>query len=155
MSNVPIWRYLSLAKYIDLLRTRSLYFPKASRFRDETEGKWWGHAHLYENAQRWGRSPGNTQTLEELLARAGHEPSAILREINQTLHSANQWVRNILLTAIRAYPHKRREYLESVISSWKKHYSDHNLAVQQWRSDLNVYRESTYISCWNRVLQCH
>src|SRR6266545_3201619 len=143
MSNVPIWRYLSLAKYIDLLRTRSLYFPKASRFRDETEGK------------RWGRSPGNTQTLEELLARAGHEPSAILREINQTLHSANQWVRNILLTAIRAYPHKRREYLESVISSWKKHYSDHNLAVQQWRSDLNVYRESTYISCWNRVLQCH
>jgi hypothetical protein len=82
MSNVPIWRYLSLAKYIDLLRTRSLYFPKASRFRDETEGKWWGHAHLYENAQLWGQSPANTQTLEVLLARAGHEPSALLQEIN-------------------------------------------------------------------------
>lgn len=151
MSDVPIWRYLSLAKYVDVLRTRSLYFPKASRFEDETEGKWWGHAHLYENAQRWGQSPANRQILEELLARAGQEPSAILREIKQTLPSANQWVRNILLNGIRAYPDKRREYLGSVISSWKKHYSDHNVAVQQWKSDLDVYRESTYISCWNRA----
>lgn len=46
---------------------------------------------------------------------------------------------------------KSAEYLDSVISSWKKHYSDHNVAVKQWKSDLNVYRESTYISCWNRA----
>ena len=146
-----IWRYLSLAKYIDLLRTQSLYFPKASRFEDRTEGKWWGHAQLYESAQRWGQAPANRHTLEDLLDRSGHEPSAILREINRTLVSANDWVRKILLTAKRAYPHKRREYLESVISSWKKHYSDHNVEVQQWISDLDVYRESTYISCWNRA----
>jgi hypothetical protein len=149
VDNVPIWKYLTLAKYIDLLRTRSLYFAKASRFNDETEGKWWGHAHLYHNAQHWGQSPANKQTLEQLLARAGTDPAAILREINQTLPSANQWVGNILRTALRVYPDKRREYLESVISSWKKQYSDHNVSVTQWKSDLNVYRESTYISCWN------
>lgn len=151
MSYTPIWRYLSLAKYVDLLRSRSLYFPKASRFRDETEGKWWGHAHLYQNAQHWGQSPANRQTLEQLLARAGHDSGAISREINKSLSSANQWVGNILRTALRAYPEKRREYLESVVSSWKKHYSDHNVAVEQWKSDLDVYRESTYISCWNRA----
>ncbi len=151
MENVQIWRYLSLAKYIDVLRSRSLYFPKASRFQDETEGKWWGHAHLYENAQRWSQSPANTQTLEQLLARAGHDPTTIRREIDKTLPSANQWVGNVLRIALRAYPEKRREYLESVISSWKKHYSDHNIAVNQWKSDLDVYRESTYISCWNRA----
>jgi hypothetical protein len=151
MDNVPIWRYLSLAKYIDLLRTRSLYFPKASRFRDETEGKWWGHAHLYQNAQHWGQSPANRHTLEQLLARAGHDSEAISEEINKALPSANQWVGNILRTALRAYPNKRREYLESVIASWKKHYRDHNVAITQWKSDLDVYRESTYISCWNRA----
>ena len=102
MDNVPIWRYLTLAKYIDLLRTRSLYFPKASRLKDETEGKWSGHAHLYQNAQHWGQSPANKQTLEQLLARAGNDPAAIHREINQTLPSANQWVGNILHTALRA-----------------------------------------------------
>jgi len=122
-----------------------------SRFKDETEGKWWGHAHLYQNAQHWGQSPANKQTLEQLLARAGNDPAAIHREINQTLPSANQWVGNILHTALRAYPDKRREHLESVISSWKKQYSDHNVSVTQWKSDLNVYRESTYISCWNRA----
>lgn len=151
MSDVPIWRYLSLGKYVDLLRTQSLYFPKASRFQDETEGKWWGHAHLYENAQRWRQSPANVRTLEELLERAGQDPSAIIREINRTLQSTNEWVRNILSTATRAYSDKRREYLESVISSWKKQYNDHSLAVQQWKSDLDVFRESTYISCWNRA----
>jgi len=151
MSNGSISRYLSLAKYIDLLRTQSLYFPKASRFEDETEGKWWGHANLYENAQRWRQSPTNVRTLEELLERAGHDPSAIIREIYETLQSANEWVRNILNTATRADPHKRREYLESVIASWKRHYDDHSVAVQQWKSDLDVFRESTYISCWNRA----
>ncbi|MCM3869283.1 MAG: hypothetical protein ND895_01130 [Pyrinomonadaceae bacterium] len=151
MSDVPIWRYLSLAKYIDLLRTRSLYFPKASRFQDETEGKWWGHAHLYENAQRWRPSPANVQTLEELLERAGQDPYAIIREIHTILESANEWVRNILSTAMRASPNKRREYLEYVISSWKRHYDDHNPAVQQWKSDSDVFRDSTYISCWNRA----
>ena len=151
MNNVPIWRYLTLAKYIDLLRTRSLYFPKSSRFRDETEGKWWGHAHLYENAQHWGQSIANRETLEQLLARAGHDSVAIRREIDKTLPSATEWVGNILRIALRAPAEKRREYLESVISSWKKHYSDHNVAVQQWKSDLDIYRESTYISCWNRA----
>ena len=48
-------------------------------------------------------------------------------------------------------PEKRREYLESVISSWKNHYSNHNVPVQQWKSDLHIFRESTYISCWNRA----
>jgi hypothetical protein len=107
MDDVPIWRYLNLAKYIDLLRTRSLYFPKASRFRDETEGKWWGHAHLYQNVQHWGQSPANRDTLEQLLGRAGHDSRAISREINKALPSANQWVGNILRTALRAFPEKK------------------------------------------------
>ncbi|HEY3581961.1 MAG TPA: hypothetical protein VGK82_15505, partial [Pyrinomonadaceae bacterium] len=81
-----------------------------------------GHANLYQNAQRWSQSPANTHVLEQLLARAGHDQAAILREIHQTLSSANQWVGNILRMDLRAYPDKRREYLESVISSWKKFY---------------------------------
>jgi hypothetical protein len=151
MENIQIWRYLTLAKYIDLLRSRSLYFPKASRFQDETEGKWWGHAHVYENAQRWGQSPANIQVLEQLLARSGHDPATIHGEIQSTLPSANQWVGNVLRTALRASSEKTREYLESVVLSWRKHYSDHNVAVNQWKSDLDIFRESTYISCWNRA----
>lgn len=102
MNDFSIWRYLSLAKYIDLLRTQSLYFPKASLFQDETEGKWWGHANLYENAVKWAQSPANVKTLEQMLERAGDDSPAILREINKNIPSSNQWVRNILLTATRA-----------------------------------------------------
>jgi hypothetical protein len=145
----PVWRYLSLAKYIDLLRTRSLYFPKASLFQDETEGKWWGHAHLYENAEKWRHSPDNVRILEGILQRAGEDHSKIISEINGLSPTPSEWVRNILNIAWRAYPHKRREYLESVITSWKRQYADHNKAVEQWKADMSVLRESTYISCWN------
>jgi hypothetical protein len=110
-----------------------------------------GHAHLYENAQRWRPSPANVQTLEELLERAGQDPARIIREIYTTRQSSNEWVGNILATATRVHPHKRREYLEAVILSWKKQYNDHSFAVPQWKSELDIFRESTYISCWNRA----
>jgi hypothetical protein len=151
MSDVQIWRYLTLAKYIDLLGTKSLYFPKASRFQDATEGKWWGHAFLYANAQRWHHSPDNRKVLEGILERAGHDQSAILQEINKLIPSVNEWVRNILLLAKQAFPHKRRELLEDTIASWKRNYDAHGKSVESWKASIAVYRESTFISCWNRA----
>lgn len=35
-----IWRYMSLAKFIDLLSTSSVYCCRADRFEDRTEGEW-------------------------------------------------------------------------------------------------------------------
>jgi len=151
MSDVQIWRYLTLAKYIDLLRTNSLYFPKASRFQDETEGKWWGHALLYERAQKWSQSPENRKVLEGILERAGDDQSAILQETIKLLPSVNEWVRKILITGTQVYPHKRREYFEGVIASWKKTYNNHSKSVEDWKASIAVHRESTYISCWNRA----
>jgi hypothetical protein len=151
MRDSQIWRYMSIAKYIDLLRTRSLYFPQASRFADRTEGKWFGHANLYQNAERWRHSPANVKTLELILERAGEDQDTLLREIDNFTDQQNSWVQNILQTARRAYAHKRREYIEGVISDWKRLYGNHNPSVNQWRSDVEIYRESTYISCWNRA----
>ena len=34
-----MWRYLDLAKFEDMLRTRSIYFARADRFTDQLEGK--------------------------------------------------------------------------------------------------------------------
>jgi hypothetical protein len=125
MSNSQIWRYLSLAKYIDLLRTQSLYFPKASLFQDETEGKWWGHAHLYQNAEKWRQAPANIKTLDEMPGRAERDPLAILREIESLIPSANEWVRKILHMAMGELPHKRRDVIEDTVSTWKRLYDDH------------------------------
>lgn len=151
MGDVPIWRYLSLAKYVDLLRTKSLFFPKASLFNDVTEGKWWGHSHLYEQAKPWSQAPANVRILEGVLERAGQDPSALLQEMRKVYESSNEWVRKILDTVFRAYPHKRRGCIEGVISSWKRNYNSHNQEVRQWKSDMEIFRESTYISCWNRA----
>ncbi|MDD5597287.1 MAG: DUF2971 domain-containing protein [Victivallaceae bacterium] len=38
-----IWRYMSLAKLIDLLSTESLFCCRADLFEDQTEGEWFSH----------------------------------------------------------------------------------------------------------------
>lgn len=134
----------------DLLRTQSLCFPKASLFQDETEGKWWGHAHLHQSAEKARQLPANIRTLEAMLGRAGHDPLAISREINSLIPSANVWARKILLMAVGAFPHKRREVIEDTVSTWRRLYADHNKSVGQWKADIAIEREATYISCWNR-----
>lgn len=151
MSDAQIWRYLSLTKYIDLLRLKSLYFPKASLFKDDTEGKWWGHAYLYENAERWRPSPANVKILEDMLERAGHHPASVMREIDRLLNTqVNEWIRKMLRMARRGTkPEKRRAIIEDVISSWKKAYSNHSKTVEELQDSSKVYRESTYLSCWN------
>ena len=150
MGNKPIWRYLSLPKYIDILRTKALYFPKASLFEDDTEGKWWGHAYVYENANKWRQAPENIKTLKGLLDRAGDEPAAIMREVNRLLPTVNEWVRNILLMVKRGMkPEKWGAIIEHTISSWEKSYADHGKSVENWKREIGIHRESTYLSCWN------
>lgn len=155
MSDVPIWRYLSLAKYIDLLRTRSLFFPKAARFQDETEGKWFGHTLLFEWAERWRQAAENAQILEGLLDRAGHNPLALFQEAQRLLADEGENLKGNMRDVLRGVgigpPDKWREYLELLISSWRKHYTEHDREVETWSSQVSIHRESTYISCWNRA----
>lgn len=40
---MTLWRYMTLAKYIDLLESRSVYFCRADLFEDQTEGEWFAH----------------------------------------------------------------------------------------------------------------
>jgi hypothetical protein len=149
-----VWRYMTLAKYVDLLRTRSLFFAKAALFEDDTEGKWYGHSVLYEASRKWPGVLDNARKLEALLERAGDDPNSILLEaerLRRSEESRGGNLRDVLLTVGVAFPHKRREYLETMISSWRRHYDGHNQEVETWASQTSIYRESTYISCWNRA----
>ncbi len=155
MSDPKIWRYISLAKYVDLLRTQSLFFPKASTFLDTTEGKWGASVLLKALEKDDVRLKDYEQQLEELLARAGHDPSVILDEAIALLESeyVQGVFRDVLWTVVHSplLPHKRREYLELMLSGWKSVLQTHINRRHTWISDIETYRESTYISCWNQL----
>jgi len=36
--NIPIWRYLSFSKFMDLISTNSIFFSRADKFEDNFEG---------------------------------------------------------------------------------------------------------------------
>lgn len=152
MEDTPIWRYMSLSKYIHLLSTKSLYFPRASQFQDKDEGKWYGHTTLYEDTKLRLQIRPNIKTLEDLLERGGEDPATILSEVNKLIPTANEWVRKILYEVQRGTkPDKRRAIIEDTISVWKKMYAQHPIQVRHWIKEAEQRRESTYISCWNRA----
>jgi hypothetical protein len=49
--NRTIWRYLDFTKFVSLLETRQLYFPRADQFEDPYEGTW------SAESIRWLRDP--------------------------------------------------------------------------------------------------
>ena len=36
--NIPLWRYMSFSKFVDLIDTSSLYFSRLDKFIDKFEG---------------------------------------------------------------------------------------------------------------------
>jgi hypothetical protein len=156
MSKDSIWRYMSLAKYVDLLRSRTIFFPKASLFPDETEGKWVAHAFLWGQKQKWQKAKANADILQALLQRAKGDPDRILREGSLLYDRLSEIERKEVLGAVLAdliliYPHKREEYLNGMVESWTRHHDGFNTEVQEWASQVAIHRESTYISCWSRA----
>lgn len=43
LPDTTIWRYMSFLKYVELLRTASLYCCRADLLDDKTEGEWLAH----------------------------------------------------------------------------------------------------------------
>lgn len=147
---------MSLAKYVDLLRSRSIFCPKASLFEDKTEGKWIAHAVLWGEKQKWERIRGLAVHLQNILDRAKGDQDELLIASAETYDSLSTEERRSVLGDVLKqmsiiYPHKRKEYLESMIQSWLGHHDNYNSMVDEWLSQVTVDRESTYISCWNRA----
>ncbi|MDT3776178.1 DUF2971 domain-containing protein [Nitrospira sp. MA-1] len=147
---------MSLAKYVDLLRSKSIFCPKASLFQDETEGKWVAHAVVWGEKQRWTKAKHNAERLQKLLTECAGDQDRILIEadnIYRTLDGIEQKSAfgDVLKGLVTYHPSKREEYLQMVVSSWLKHHDNYNESVQEWVQQVSVARESTYISCWTRA----
>lgn len=156
MPEGKIWRYMSLAKYVDLLRSRAIFCPKASLFQDETEGKWIAHAVLWGEKQRWTKARSNAERLQKLIEDCAGDQNRILIEADNIYRSLDGIEQESVLGAVLKdlgtyHPPKREEYLQMVVSSWFKNHDNYNESVQEWTHAVSTGRESTYISCWNRA----
>lgn len=154
MSDPYIWRYMSLAKYVDLLRSKSIFCPKASLFHDETEGKWIAHAVLWREKQRWQRVREYLGVLQDIVDLAdGDQDAALVHSVNAYNQLPPEEERSVLSDVLKdvlnVYPSKRIEYLEGTINGWRKNHDGYNTEVAKWLREITVDRESTYISCWN------
>ncbi|NAO97546.1 hypothetical protein FRY77_16205 [Halomonas sp. MG34] len=156
MSNDYVWRYMSLAKYIDLVSSKSIFVPKASLFNDSSEGKWIAHAFLWGEKNHWNKLKEHADKLRGLLDKVGDDQESLLIEgalFYELLSPENKKsvLGEVLLGLVNVYPHKRYEYLKHFLRSWLKNYANHNVNVHKWVEEVTVERECTYISCWNRA----
>lgn len=155
MSADYVWRYMSLAKYIDLVSSKSIFLPKASLFNDATEGKWIAHAALLGDKAHWSKLKVHADKLSELLEKTGSDQDKILSEGAKayeylSTEDKKSVLGDVLIRLTRVYPEKRYEYLKETLKSWLNNYNAHNERVNEWVEEVTVERECTYISCWNR-----
>ena len=155
MSSKTIWRYMSLAKYIDLLRTKSLYFPKASRFDDETEGKWALHSFLIADKLRLTRMKKTQKILNKILDKANNGDIQLYKQVMKVLNEGeiDDFLKEILERFKFYYnnnpEYKGRKHLEGLVSRWNKQINNYSETKEKHMSQANTHRESTYISCWS------
>lgn len=155
MSAEIIWRYMSLAKYIELLRTKSLYFPKAALFDDKTEGKWLLHSFLIEEKVRLNMLKKNKQIIIEILEKANNDTNKLYSEVKKMLkkEKINQNLKDIFKSFSFYYicnrkKFKPKEYLDIFITEWTKQIKKFPEKKNKLISQAAIHRESTYISCW-------
>lgn len=156
MTAGTVCRYMSLAKYVDVLRSRSIFCPKASLFPDQTEGKWVAHAVLWGERQQWMQGRTNAERLQAVIRDGAGDQDRILQEANRLYtrldgKEKKSVLGDVLRSLQRVYPHKREEYLQRMVGSWIKHHDGYNDRVQEWKRQVAVDRESTYVSCWTRA----
>ena len=147
MDSDCLWRYMSLAKYVDLVCSRAIFFPKASLFPDETEGKWLAHAYLWGRKLHWEKTKANADALRGLLVRATGDPGRIVQEAALLYGTMTELEKkgvlgDVLADVLRVYPHKREEYLKGLVESWTKYHDSFNSEVMEY-VDLSPFLRQT------------
>lgn len=154
MAEETVWRYISLAKYVDLLRSRTLFLPKASLFSDDTEGKWVDHALLYGGKEHWSGVAAYADKLEHVILESGADndavPPAARRMFESLPVSERRKVIGDVLKRVQngVKPEKRMQYLQYTVDNWRTRHQRHNDHVLKVRDQVVTRRESTYVSCW-------
>jgi hypothetical protein len=148
-----VWRYVSIAKYADLLRTRTLFLPKASLLSDNSEGKWVGHGVIMADRARWKELTDAAQLLEEIVERSNSDNDALdLAQGYALAHQGRlpQVALEVLGNVPCVYPSMRIEYLKSTSQAWHQNAQRSLKGEDDWRQQARTQREAVYISCWNR-----
>ena len=144
--NTTIWRYLSLAKYVDLISSRKLFFPRSTFFPDKTEGKWIAHAINAANEKHLSDLAEQADELQALLEHAS-TPATLLREARRIRDARKTGVLCEILGYLDIFaPHLHKQHLEDTLHGWRQVLARHPEELATTRNGVRLYRESTYIS---------
>jgi len=156
MAKTYLWRYMSLAKYIDLISSRKVCCPKASLFNDSSEGKWFAHVSLWNEKERWKKVNLYTQSLQNILNDAYGDKDKLIKLANNAFDKLNKEDKLsafaiVLETIAKNKSVKLFDYVELTLENWRKRYDKHNSDVLKWKQQAIIKSDSTYISCWNQA----
>ena len=149
-----VWRYLQFSKYVDFLRTQSLFFARASLFDDGSEGKWIAHGWLTGDEERARELTRANDLLTDFLNHTDPDPQGLGAAAKNFLGDLPLGPPEILsdvlghnLLGVPAQNH--RKYLETMRDGWTKTNEKRQEFNLQWKDETQVSRDSTYLSCWH------
>ncbi len=163
--DTTIWRYMTFTKYVDLLRTASLYCARADLFDDTTEGEW--QASMQKKRWLEGRKIISCElkilrrlidVLEETNASSPQEVVRCLYEIRESEVSKDApWILDELKDDfLIKHPQEVSDFIKSLKNNLEKYsasfevnYGGAEGNIRELIEEVERIKRSTFLSCWH------
>lgn len=162
--NTIIWRYMAFSKYVDLLRTGSLYCRRADSFYDKTEGEWLVHVQTLSWSE-WREIISNELKIHRRLIRELETNALLPQYVYGCLDKIKESdeYKNVpyetteMLDALKddfqsRYHEVISDFIESLknyLQQWSANYEEIKDGWIELIEEVKRIKESSFLNCWH------
>ena len=157
-----IWRYMPFTKYVDFLRTCSIYCARADKFEDPTEGEWVAQLRLLGDDDLWMQNRDTVFArrllIEKLKACNSQTKAEIARCVDEVVATKFGWTLQLTdddydFKTYSETPAQLAEDLEDAdLPVYEDVFHDSRPNAKDAPSlyaEIDRVRKSSFISCWH------
>lgn len=157
-----IWRYMPFTKYIDFLRTCSIYCARADKFEDPTEGEWVAQLRLLADDDLWMQNRDTVFArrllIKKLKACTAQTKQEIARCVDEVVATKFGWTLQITdddydFKNYSDTPAELADALEEAdLPVYEEVFHDSRPQAKDTPSlytEIERVRRSSFVSCWH------
>ncbi len=157
-----IWRYMPFTKYVDFLRTCSIYCARADKFDDPTEGEWVAQLQLLGDNEEWMQNRDTAFArrllIEKLRGCTDQTKEGIARCVDEVRQTKFGWTLELsdddsdFKTYWDTPAQLADDLAESDLPLYEEVFQGYRPQAKDAPSlyaEIDFVRKSSFISCWH------
>lgn len=156
-----VWRYMPFTKYVDFLRTCSIFCARADKFEDPTEGEWVAQLRLLADDEIWVQNRDTVFArrllVEKLRSSGAKTKEDIARCVDEVVQSKYGWTLQISDDDydFKTYSESPDELIESIEDGDLPLYEDvwedrvNGSSLPKLVEEVARLKCSAFVNCWH------